>query len=82
MCAEAVLPRGQCLDLIVAWLVVLRPGVREQENRRAEPWACQGLCIYRLHLVPHSALWIDYIAVVPNEENGMVDWWVGPVLNG
>jgi hypothetical protein len=28
------------------------------------------------------ALWIDYIAIVPNEENGMVGWWVGPVLNG
>ena len=24
------------------------------------------------------ALWVDYIAVVPNEENGMVGWWVGP----
>lgn len=45
-------------------------------------WACQG-SLRSLYLISLTmALWTDYISIVLNEENGMVDWWVGPVLNG
>lgn len=47
-----------------------------------QSWACQGPGLSLSLTSLTVALWVDYIPIVPNEENGMVDWWAGPVPNG